>query len=212
MDSLYSTDHLSRYSKRGKQVHIILIGDSILDNGSYVSAGESVFEILSREIPDAKITLLAVDGDTSTDVARHLEFFPEDATDVFISCGGNDALRSIGVLDKKVATVAEALDMLNVVREMFRSNYVLMLEGVLRLSKNVTVLTIYNKVPGISEGALTALALFNEIILEETSKRKIPIIDLRVICNARGDYSEVSPIEPSKNGGDKIAKAIAESV
>jgi len=193
-------------------VHIVLIGDSIFDNASYVSEGESVKELLSNEIPGAEITLLAVDGDVTTDIYRQLESFPENATNVFISCGGNDALRSIDILEEKASTVGEALDILNGAREVFRSNYVSMLECVLKLHSTVNVCTIYNHVPGISARALTALALFNEIILEELSLRNIPVIDLRVICTENRDYSEASPIEPSKHGGVKIVKAIAKNV
>ncbi|MDH3716050.1 MAG: SGNH/GDSL hydrolase family protein, partial [Gammaproteobacteria bacterium] len=51
--------------------------------------------------------------------------------------------------------------------------------------------------------------LFNEVILREALRLKIPIIDLRLICTERGDFSELSPIEPSKQGGEKIAAVIA---
>jgi hypothetical protein len=57
-------------------------------------------------------------------------------------------------------------------------------------------------------GEKTALALFNEIILQEAFLAHVPIIDLRLTCNEEVDYSEVSPIEPSHAGGQKIAQAI----
>jgi hypothetical protein len=38
------------------------------------------------------------------------------------------------------------------------------------------------------------------------------VIDLRLICDERADYSAVSPIEPSAAGGGKIARAIARAV
>lgn len=193
-------------------MHLVLIGDSIFDNASYVSEGESVSDLLALELPEAKISLLAVDGDVTTDVSTQLKSFPKDATSVFISCGGNDALRSIDVLDCSVSTVGEALDVMYKARETFRSNYVAMLESVLRRHSQVMACTIYNKVPGVSEKALTALAIFNEVILEELSIRKIPLIDLRVICNESSDYSEISPIEPSKSGGEKIVKSLVENV
>ncbi len=198
-------------------MHIVLIGDSIFDNTSYVADGESVKELLSKALPNADITLLAVDGDVTTDVYQQLESFPKDATDVFISCGGNDALRSIEILEQKVSTVGAALDLLHNARSIFRSNYVAilkvaMLECVLQLNSRVNVCTIYNNVPGVSDRALTALALFNEVILEELSLRNIPVIDLRVICTESSDYSGISPIEPSKQGGEKIVKAIAQCI
>ena len=37
-----------------------------------------------------------------------------------------------------------------------------------------------------------------------------PVLDLRLVCPRAGDYSRVSPIEPSHLGGAKIAKLVAE--
>ena len=71
--------------------HIILMGDSIFDNGPYVEEGESVSETLVDQMTDkARVTLLAVDGHTTRDVGSQLERFPEDATHIFLSCGDND--------------------------------------------------------------------------------------------------------------------------
>jgi len=162
-------------------MHIVLIGDSIFDNASYVDSGNSISDLLSATYPDAKISLLAVDGDVTTDVQQQLVSFPTDATHVFLSCGGNDALRSINVLGQKAENIGGALYVLHEVKEQFRSSYINMLAQILTKYQNPAVCTIYNKVPGISENALAALALFNEVILEELSKRQLPIIDLRVI-------------------------------
>ena len=49
--------------------HIVLIGDSIFDNGGYVDEGDSLIEQLNRKLPEnTKATLLAVDGDVTNDV------------------------------------------------------------------------------------------------------------------------------------------------
>ena len=40
----------------------------------------------------------------------------------------------------------------------------------------------------------------------EVFKRKLPLIDLRILCNDDQDFA--NPIEPSCIGGMKIAKAI----
>ena len=75
-------------------------------------------------------------------------------------------------------------------------------------------MTIHNKVPlspSMPREALTALGLFNELILEECSRRNLKVIDLRVICENPDSYSEISPIEPSGVGGKKIVEAILNS-
>jgi hypothetical protein len=54
----------------------------------------------------------------------------------------------------------------------------------------------------------TALTIFNDCITREAFARGLPLIDLRLICSEDRDYA--NPIEPSVQGGQKIAAAIAE--
>ena len=78
------------------------------------------------------------------------------------------------------------------------------------MRKPTAVCTVYDAVPGLGAAEKTALASFNEIILREAFVRGLPVIDLRLICTLPGDYSPLSPIEPSVLGGAKIARVIAE--
>ena len=191
--------------------HVILLGDSIFDNGSYVPGEQPVIEqvkaILSKEW---NASLLAVDGDVTLDVLQQFTKLSRDATHLIISCGGNDALRSVDVLNERVTTVGEALNRLSEVRLLFQSNYRKMLLAGLKFRKPIAVCTVYDKVPGLEENAATALSLFNEIILKEAFALKIPVIDLRLVCTEVSDYSQLSPIEPSSSGGEKIAGIINE--
>ena len=81
--------------------------------------------------------------------------------------------------------------------------------------KNVRVCTIYNNVPvngaEITESQLLALRLWNDVITEQANSYGVGVIDLRNICTEGSDYSSISPIEPSHQGGEKIAKAIVNS-
>ena len=54
--------------------------------------------------------------------------------------------------------------------------------------------------------AMAAETIFNDIIMYEVFKRKLPLIDLRILCNDDQDFA--NPIEPSCIGGLKIAKTI----
>jgi len=47
-------------------------------------------------------------------------------------------------------------------------------------------------------------------IVRAAFARGLPLLDLRLICAEEGDYA--NPIEPSAQGGEKIARAIAELV
>jgi hypothetical protein len=197
--------------KRKSQImsHIVLAGDSIFDNESYVGENESVIEQLNQKIPNGVVsTLLAVDGDVTSDVRTQLKSMPSDATHLFVSCGGNDALNIAGVLTYTVSSVAEAMELFTEIREEFRQKYTEMLSTCIKQNRKFVVCTIHDSVPDYEERALTALAFFNEIILKEATKLGLPIIDLRLTCNSAADYSPVSTIEPSREGGRKISDVI----
>ena len=53
----------------------------------------------------------------------------------------------------------------------------------------------------------TALGLFNDVVVEEASLRLLPTLDIRAIFTDSGDYA--NPIEPSVQGGQKLADEIA---
>ena len=65
--------------------HIILAGDSIFDNGSYVKAEEPDVADQLKIILDKndKVTLLARDGDIVSGVANQLKQLPDDATNIY---------------------------------------------------------------------------------------------------------------------------------
>lgn len=189
--------------------HLVLLGDSIFDNAAYVQGRLPVIDHLRQIIPaEWQATLLAIDGDITSGVAGQTTGLPSTATHLFISVGGNDALQKIGMFSEPVDTVGKALLLLASVRDDFRQCYRKMLWQVLGLNLPVAVCTIYNSVPGLGDMEKTALALFNEIILQEAFMARVPVIDLRLICNEDEDYSYISPIEPSHSGGEKIARAI----
>jgi hypothetical protein len=52
--------------------------------------------------------------------------------------------------------------------------------------------------------------LFNDVILRVAFEHHASVIDLRLVCNETADYA--NPIEPSGQGGMKIAQAIAQAV
>ena len=73
--------------------HIVLLGDSIFDNGSYTGAEPDVVTHLRTLLPEgSRATLLAVDGATTRSMTGQVAEIPSDATHVVVSVGGNDAL------------------------------------------------------------------------------------------------------------------------
>ncbi len=189
--------------------HIVLAGDSVFDNAGYVDQGDAVIDQTTAKLSGSdKATLLAVDGDVTVDVLTQLENLPADATHLFISAGGNDALRTINVLNQPVSTVGDAMSVLTKIKNDFQTGYREMLLRALQTQTKVSVCTVHDSVPDFEQRAITALALFNEVILREAFSLDVPVLDLRLACNEARDYSSISPIEPSKYGAQKISDLI----
>jgi hypothetical protein len=191
--------------------HIALIGDSIFDNGEYVPGEPTVLEQLRVALPGGwQATLLAVDGASATDVREQLARISGDMTHVFVSAGGNDALNESAILTNRVQSVAEAQDLVAQSQARFRRNYEALASAVLGLGRRSVFCTIYDSIPGLSAAATVALAAFNDVILRTGFRNHAPLIDLRLVCDDQRDYSSISEIEPSSQGGAKIARVIAE--
>ncbi len=189
--------------------HVVLLGDSIFDNKSYVGRGPDVVAQLRDLLPAGwSATLLAIDGDVISGVARQLRGLPSDATHLVVSVGGNDALRVAGMLDQRPASIGDALLLLKREQDPFAAAYEAMLDAVTGTGLPAAVCTVYDTPP--SERAYpvirTGLAVFNDCITRAAFRRGVPLIDLRLICNEDGDYA--NPIEPSVQGGAKMARAI----
>ncbi|MEM9430644.1 MAG: hypothetical protein AAGA32_14250 [Pseudomonadota bacterium] len=93
---------------------ILQLGDSILDNGTYVAAGEpDIAAQISAHGHD--VEMAAVDGSRAIDVrVPELSFAPVLTV---LSVGGNDALEQIGLLaDPEELTFAAAITRLHAVR------------------------------------------------------------------------------------------------
>ena len=188
-----------------------MLGDSIFDNAAYVPREAPVVEQLREALPRGwEVTLLAVDGASTAEVVDQLEGLHDGATHVFVSVGGNDALNESGVLALSVATVAEAELMLARSQAKFRMDYEDMTDRVLGLGRPAVFCTIYDAMPGVDSAARVALSVFNDVILRTAFRAHAPVIDLRLLCSERSDYSAISPIEPSAKGGAKIARLIAQ--
>ena len=190
--------------------HIVLLGDSIFDNAAYVAGGPDVVRQLRDILPSGwRATLNARDGAVIADLPQQMQKLPGDTTHLVVSVGGNDALGDAGLLDRKVASMAEALELITGVRERFRSAYARMLDQVLQRRLPLAVCTIYEArfpEPVARRLAATALTALNDAITREAFARNIDCIDLRIICDDDRDFA--NPIEPSVHGGAKIAGAI----
>ena len=194
--------------------HVALVGDSAFDNLVYVQPDIDVQQQLREALPAPwNVTLCAIDGSITDDVLEQLEGLPEGVSHIVVSVGGNDGLQNMPILSEKVSTVAEGLSLLSEVVTEFRSAYRQMLEALAATKISALVCTIYQPrfdEPALQRVALMALSLFNDVIVSEATRMRIPLLDLRKIFSEPADYA--NSIEPSAHGGAKMASAIAQII
>ena len=169
--------------------NVILLGDSIFDNGVYVPGEPALAAQLNALLTDeARATLLAVDGHITGDVVNQTRNIPGDATHLFVSVGGNDALGVVHILHHG-GSAQEVLHELTLVHNTFQTDYSAMLDALLEKNLPLAVCTVYDSVPDMEQithdSAVMALSLFNDVIVREAASRGLPIIDLRSVCAIR---------------------------
>jgi lysophospholipase L1-like esterase len=192
--------------------HLVLLGDSIFDNGAYTAGGPDVVRQVRDVLPSGwQATLLAVDGARTTDVEAQLRRLPSDASHLVLSVGGNDALAHGDLLEGPAASAAQVLGFLADAAAGFEQHYRALTGRLLEHGLPIVVCTIYNgnfPEPEFQRIARTALCVFNDVILRIALEHGFEIIDLRLVCTEPDDYA--NPIEPSSRGGAKIAQAIVQ--
>jgi lysophospholipase L1-like esterase len=196
--------------------HLVLLGDSIIDNASYVPGRRpAVIDQVRSRLPEGwTATLLARDGSVIDDVIRwQLPNIPPDASHLVLSVGGNDVLEQIRILYEPVQSVGEGLRVLLESRSQFADRYGRLLEAIRERALPTVACTIYNPCSDddtFQRAAVAALCLFNDAIIDNARSHRLPVIDLRAVCSEIADYA--NEIEPSAAGGAKIADAICRVV
>jgi len=195
---------------------IILLGDSIIDNGAYVRPGEAdVAKQLQALLPQLAIIKRAVDGAVCADVLGSQTANLESTDRIILSAGGNDALQHIDLLDAATVTTAkQVLLRLAAIRADFRRTYASLLDRLVTIRAPVLVLTVYNPCfdghgmdATYQQAAEGAISLYDDVIQLEAHRRSFKVLELRTLFTSPADYA--NPIEPSALGGAKLAQAIS---
>ena len=98
-------------------------------------------------------------------------------------------------------------------RSQFAEKYGRLMEAIRERGLPTVVCTIYNPCSdddAFQRAAVAALCLFNDAIIDNARRFRLPVIDLRAVCSEIADYA--NEIEPSASGGAKIADAICRVV
>ncbi|MEM7776979.1 MAG: SGNH/GDSL hydrolase family protein [Pseudomonadota bacterium] len=192
---------------------VLLLGDSIIDNGAYVQKNEpGVARQLQELLPEHTVEKRAFDGSVTKDVTNAQTHDIESDDLAVISSGGNDALSHLSLLEADLRAI-ELMEALWSAREAFRFDYVALLSAVTSKTPGVLVLTIYNpnfqhsgQDVSYQRAAECGVALFNDVIQHEALRRGRSVLELRSFFEAPADYA--NPIEPSASGGAKLADRI----
>lgn len=191
-------------------MHLILVGDSVFDNGNYVDQGQAVGDHLKRCLPkNVMLTSLAIDGHFSAHVHHQLDRLPATASHIALSAGGNDALAVLHLLETPCASISDALKHLSQFQRKFEIDYLRLKRRLEDLGLPLLVCTIYDAVPDLPVHLKAGLSLFNDVITRSIHHDRNDCLDLRECLKEDIDFSEESPIEPSSIGGKKIAELIS---
>ena len=188
--------------------HLVLLGDSILDNRTYTEP-ETAECLRGMLGPGRTVELLARDGAVMSEIPYQLARLRGDADVSILSVGGNDALGHIGILEEGAAAARTVLSRLADIAEDFGARYRGVLAEARPRSRRLVACTIYE--PPIFDATTTRLirvplSLLNDQIVREAARAGVDVLDLRSVCTSAADF--VRQIEPSAQGARRIAAAI----
>jgi len=197
--------------------HVVLLGDSIIDNDPYVLSEEkSVLQHL-KGLSHHEYIQLALDGDTTQDVLdKQLQVATlKQATNYVLSIGGNDLLQNLHQLYKTdFESLNEGLTYLQInIFKQIEIRYEAIVKEISSYRTNLLLLTVYegdlgrtDEFSGVLDSSKIMASAFNDIVYKTAKKYGADILELRNIFTSSEDYA--NPIEPSHIGGEKLAKAI----
>ena len=219
-------------NKMNEDIHLVMLGDSVFDNGRYVPGEPDVHSQVSEQLklffPNSELTFVAEDGAVIRDVfERQFQKIPEDATHVALSIGGNDLLGLSHNLQHQVGNnFQDNLIFLSNLKQKFLENYQSVIQKINSLGIPFVVCTIYyagsiieteNKRIDLGHqlgfaGTDVVVDTFDAAISQVVEKVEYckGLIDLRFLFDTMDCYA--NPIEPSRIGGEKITEKLIKFV
>ena len=188
--------------------NIILLGDSILKNNSYVPHGKSIEDIL-RQKTKYNIYNYAEDDSTIYSVYHQLNKIPEYLNDsntmIFLSIGGNDIIRYYIHRDVNP-------DNFTFVKEKFHEyqNLVKAIQTKMDQTR-IIVLDIYYPTDAYFQNYLPIIQEWNSLLYNDsTIESSYSLLSIRQSIKESNDF--INLIEPSEQGGEKIAILISKNL
>ena len=184
--------------------HAVLLGDALqnLDLGG----GDAESMLVPRPRNPWKLTVLQA---PQVLLRGHVRQIPEDATHLVISVEGAWAIEASGLLQGGTQTVRDALDTLAMAADEFEGIFAGLMTAALETGLPTVVCTLVpSRFPGPAQQrvAATALAIFNDRIVRRAFAARLPIVDLRFVCDEDDDYASETLL--SRAGVRKAANVI----
>lgn len=177
---------------------ITLMGDSILENSSYVGNEDSVQANLNKKTKD-KVINLARDDAIIYDIYTQLDQIHYDYNNennsIVLSVGGNNLLLSIE-FNKKESHVqvlfSQYMELVKAIKSKMNKVKLILCDCYYSNCKDTNINNIVTK--------------WNTLLYNFANKEKIKVIKISSDLTSSFDY--VNDIEPSEKGSEKIADAI----
>lgn len=197
-----TNDIVDTFTNTDKGLKIVLIGDSMLNNSAYVSANQSVPDLLSKKLVGNTVYNFAKDGATINDCYAQLDKISTElnnsTTYIVVSCGGNNILSSRSL---------KATDMNNLFNE-----YSELLKSIKTRVPNASlyVINLYTPTNSHYVSYHKAIDQWNQLLEDNKSSLQYKIINTSSLLVTDEDFTY--NIEPSEKGGKKIVEAIVNSL
>jgi hypothetical protein len=174
----------------------ILVGDSILNNESYVKGDSSVEELLKKKV-ESSVLMVAKDNATISDVYQQIEKIPSEynnsSTKIFLSAGGNNILKGKQIPVKNIFD--DYLALIKTIKSRFQF-------------AQLYVLNLYLPANPRYQSYAKQVDQWNQLIQSSSvaPDSSYTVVDLFSMLKEPNDF--VYGIEPSATASEKIATAL----
>jgi hypothetical protein len=195
----YCTSFIESFSSNKT---VVLLGDSILKNNSYVPDGKGIDNILEER--SVKIQSLAVNSSKIVDVYSQINKIPIElnnkSTTIFLSSGGNDILSFYVDQHGDPNDTGFLNTMMAAYKKLVKS-----IQTRMDLSK-IVLLDIYYPTSNQYAQYKPLLVKWNDLIANYARENSLGLLQISQSVTSSEDFT--LGIEPSEKGGEKIAQGI----
>ena len=199
----YCSSFIESFSSNSSNQTIVLLGDSILKNNSYVPDGKGVDNIL-QERSDKNVESIAENNSKIVDVYSQINKIPlelnKKTTTIFLSSGGNDILSFY--VDQHGDT--NDTGFLNTMMAAYKK----LVKGIqTRMNLcQIVLLDIYYPRSNEFSQYKPILEKWNTLIAAYARENSLGLLQISQVVTSNDDFT--LGIEPSEKGGQKIAECI----